>query len=56
MWHVTENGELVPLVVVNARAKCDELLEGHDTEHAFCEDYGCSSILAIQAALTEPEA
>ncbi len=59
MWSVIENGELVPLSAVNARAKCDELLRGHDTahggaEHPFCEDYGCANILEIQDAL-EPK-
>ena len=60
MWSVMENGELVPLSVLNeraARAKCDELLRRHDftthggVEYPFCEDYGCSSILEIQDAL-----
>lgn len=56
MWNVIENGELVPLSTVNARAKCDELLSGHDvthggTEFPFCEDYGCSCIVEIRNAL-----
>ena len=35
MWSVMENGELVPLSVLNeraARAKCDELLRRHDLQ------------------------
>ena len=53
MWSVIENGELVPLSVLNARAKCDDLLRGHDRSHSFCEDYGHQSIEEIQNALEE---
>ena len=52
-WHVIQDGRLVPLSIINAAAKCDELLRGHDTTHGgseypFCEEYGCSSILEIK--------
>lgn len=58
MWYTVDGKEMVPLAVVNARAKCGELLSGHDTTHGgveypFCEDYGCGSIVEIQEALKE---
>lgn len=61
MWYVPdEKGVMVPLVVVNARAKIAALLSGHDVTHGgaeypFCEDYGCGSIREISSALdSEP--
>lgn len=56
MWHVIKDGELIPLALLNAEAKCEELLAGHDTTHGgveypFCEEYGCSSIQEILDAL-----
>ena len=52
MWHIIKDGEMVPLALINAEAKCEELLEGHDVTHGgveypFCEDYGCMSIQEI---------
>ena len=56
MWHVIQDGELIPLAIVNARAACERALKGHDTTHGgaeypFCEDYGCHEIVAIRDAL-----
>ena len=57
-WNVIQDGKLVPLAIINAKAKCDELLEGHDVTHGgmeypFCEDYGCSSIVEIREELVK---
>ena len=57
-WNIIENGKLVPLALINAKAKCDALLYGHDITHGnveypFCEDYGCSCIVEIRDALME---
>ena len=56
MWYVIQDGEMIPLGVVNARAACEKALSGHDTTHGggeypFCEDYGCQEIVRIQDAL-----
>lgn len=59
MWHVIQDGQLVPLALINGRVAIDRALRGHDATHGgaefpFCEDYGCGSIVEIASALDEP--